>query len=101
MCGPSCVDGAGKVNWKGVAYYNRLIDYLLERGNYPNNMKSSIFFLLILVFSTLVNIGSFKFSNLEIFFGITGITPYANLYHYDLPEALEKKYKGLLSPEVV
>ncbi|KAK9278468.1 hypothetical protein L1049_028033 [Liquidambar formosana] len=54
-------DGAGKVNWKGVAYYNRLIDYMLEKG----------------------------------------ITPYANLYHYDLPEALEKKYKGLLSRKVV
>ncbi|KAF6148743.1 hypothetical protein GIB67_019351 [Kingdonia uniflora] len=54
-------DGEGKVNWKGVAYYNRLIDYLLEKG----------------------------------------ITPYANLYHYDLPEALEKKYNGLLSRRVV
>jgi len=30
-----------------------------------------------------------------------GITPYANLYHYDLPAALEEKYKGLLSPQVV
>ncbi|KAJ6411331.1 hypothetical protein OIU84_007986 [Salix udensis] len=50
-------DGAGKVNWKGVAYYNRLIDYMIEKG----------------------------------------ITPYANLYHYDLPLALEKKYNGLLS----
>ncbi|KAL5721996.1 beta-glucosidase [Ranunculus cassubicifolius] len=54
-------DGAGKVNWKGVDYYNRLIDYLLLKG----------------------------------------ITPYANLVHYDLPEALEKKYKGFLSREVV
>ncbi|KAK6925331.1 Glycoside hydrolase family 1 [Dillenia turbinata] len=26
-------EGVGKVNWKGVAYYNRLINYLLERGN--------------------------------------------------------------------
>ncbi|KAH9611372.1 hypothetical protein KSS87_016106 [Heliosperma pusillum] len=54
-------EGAGKINWKGVAYYNRLIDYLLERG----------------------------------------ITPYANLYHYDLPLALENKYMGLLSRKVV
>ncbi|PIA63736.1 hypothetical protein AQUCO_00201227v1 [Aquilegia coerulea] len=54
-------NGAGKVNWKGVAYYNRLIDYLLQKG----------------------------------------ITPYANLYHYDLPDALEKKYQGLLSRQVV
>lgn len=27
-------EGVGKVNWKGVAYYNRLIDYLLEKGMY-------------------------------------------------------------------
>lgn len=25
-------DGTGKVNWKGVAYYNRLINYLIEKG---------------------------------------------------------------------
>ncbi|KAL9237910.1 hypothetical protein vseg_012403 [Gypsophila vaccaria] len=54
-------EGTGKINWEGVAYYNRLIDYLLKRG----------------------------------------ITPYANLYHYDMPLALEKKYLGLLSPNVV
>ncbi|KAK9106704.1 hypothetical protein Syun_022715 [Stephania yunnanensis] len=54
-------DGSGKVNWKGVAYYNRLIDYMIK----------------------------------------TGITPYANLYHYDLPEALERRYKGLLGHQVV
>ncbi|KAL5722000.1 beta-glucosidase [Ranunculus cassubicifolius] len=54
-------DGVGKVNWKGVDYYNRLIDYLILKG----------------------------------------ITPYTNLVHYDLPEALEKKYKGFLSREVV
>ncbi|KAK1565715.1 hypothetical protein Q3G72_033155 [Acer saccharum] len=53
--------GTGKVNWKGVAYYNRLINYLLEKG----------------------------------------ITPYAHLYHFDLPDALEKKYNGLLSDKVV
>ncbi|GMH05532.1 hypothetical protein Nepgr_007372 [Nepenthes gracilis] len=54
-------EGTGRVNWKGVAYYNRLINYLLKRG----------------------------------------ITPYANLYHYDLPLALEKKYLGLLNRRVV
>jgi hypothetical protein len=26
------VDGTGKVNWKGVAYYNRLINYMLKIG---------------------------------------------------------------------
>ncbi|CAL9116888.1 unnamed protein product [Musa acuminata var. zebrina] len=54
-------EGEGRVNWKGVAYYNRLINYMQQRG----------------------------------------ITPYANLYHYDLPEALEKKYNGLLSRRIV
>ncbi|XP_043694664.1 beta-glucosidase 44-like [Telopea speciosissima] len=54
-------NGSGKVNWKGVAYYNRLINYLLLRG----------------------------------------IIPYANLYHYDLPLALEQKYGGLLNRQVV
>ncbi|GAB4851995.1 hypothetical protein Ancab_016186 [Ancistrocladus abbreviatus] len=54
-------DGAGRVNWKGVAYYNRLINFMLERG----------------------------------------ITPYANLYHYDLPLTLEKKYNGWLNRRVV
>lgn len=53
--------GAGTVNWKGVAYYNRLIDYMISQG----------------------------------------ITPYANLYHYDLPQALQEKYLGLLSKRVV
>ncbi|KAL0690740.1 hypothetical protein Bca4012_090419 [Brassica carinata] len=54
-------EGTGKINWKGVDYYNRLINYLIQKG----------------------------------------ITPYANLYHYDLPLALEKKYKGLLDRQVV
>ncbi|KAK6921262.1 Glycoside hydrolase family 1 [Dillenia turbinata] len=27
-------EGVGKVNWKGVAYYNRLIDYMLKRVTY-------------------------------------------------------------------
>ncbi|KAJ4832332.1 Beta-glucosidase 44 [Turnera subulata] len=54
-------NGTGEVNWEGVAYYNRLIDYMIKKG----------------------------------------ITPYANLYHYDLPLALEKKYLGLLNRQVV
>ncbi|WCJ42049.1 beta glucosidase 43 [Euphorbia peplus] len=53
--------GTGEINWKGVAYYNRLINYMIKKG----------------------------------------ITPYANLYHYDMPLALEKKYLGLLDERVV
>uniref|UniRef100_A0A9I9DER5 Beta-glucosidase 44-like n=1 Tax=Cucumis melo TaxID=3656 RepID=A0A9I9DER5_CUCME len=54
-------NGTGEVNWKGVAYYNRLIDYMIQQG----------------------------------------ITPYANLYHYDLPLALQERYGGLLDKQIV
>ncbi|OAY65564.1 Beta-glucosidase 1 [Ananas comosus] len=54
-------EGVGKVNWEGVAYYNRLIDYMIKQG----------------------------------------ITPYANLYHYDLPLALHEEYLGWLNPKIV
>ncbi|CAL4918591.1 unnamed protein product [Urochloa decumbens] len=30
-----------------------------------------------------------------------GLTPYANLNHYDIPLALQKKYKGWLGPKIV
>lgn len=53
--------GTGQINYKGVRYYNKLIDYLLERG----------------------------------------ITPYANLYHYDLPEGLENAFGGWLDSRIV
>ncbi|KAL3818628.1 hypothetical protein ACJIZ3_004533 [Penstemon smallii] len=54
-------NGTGKVNKKGVAYYNRLINYMLKKG----------------------------------------ITPYPNLCHYDLPQALQDRYNGWLSRKVV
>ncbi|KAL6494911.1 Beta-glucosidase 44 [Orobanche gracilis] len=54
-------NGTGKVNMKGVAYYNRLINYMLKKG----------------------------------------ITPYPNLNHYDLPEALQDRYNGWLGRQVV
>ncbi|XP_021296600.1 beta-glucosidase 44-like [Herrania umbratica] len=54
-------EGTGRVNWKGVDYYNRLIDYLIKKG----------------------------------------ITPYGNLYHYDLPLALQEKYNGWLNRQSV
>ncbi|KAL6010914.1 Beta-glucosidase 44 [Asimina triloba] len=41
--------GRGKVNWKGVAYYNRLIDYLIKKG------EISQFDSLIDLFNNLTN----------------------------------------------
>ncbi|CAH9084835.1 unnamed protein product [Cuscuta epithymum] len=54
-------NGTGKINWKGVRYYNRLINYMLQKG----------------------------------------ITPYANLNHYDLPQALQDRYGGWLDRRVI
>ncbi|KAK1388192.1 Beta-glucosidase 44 [Heracleum sosnowskyi] len=53
--------GTGLINWNGVAYYNRLIDYMLEKG----------------------------------------ITPFVNLNHYDIPQALQERYNGFLSRKIV
>ncbi|TYI18418.1 hypothetical protein ES332_A07G089000v1 [Gossypium tomentosum] len=54
-------EGVGRVNWEGVDYYNRLINYLVKKG----------------------------------------ITPYGNLYHYDLPQALQEKYNGFLNRQIM
>ncbi|WOK97506.1 hypothetical protein Cni_G06214 [Canna indica] len=54
-------NGTGYINWEGVDYYDRLINYMLSKG----------------------------------------ITPYANLYHFDLPLALQNEYLGWLSPKIV
>ncbi|XP_077234207.1 beta-glucosidase 44-like [Tasmannia lanceolata] len=54
-------DGVGRINKKGVHYYNNLINYILKKG----------------------------------------ITPYVTLVHYDIPEALERKFGGLLNQKIV
>jgi beta-glucosidase len=54
-------NGTGKVNEKGVDYYNRLVDTLLKHG----------------------------------------IMPHPTLYHWDLPQALQDKYLGWQSREIV
>ncbi|KAL6598435.1 hypothetical protein ACP70R_046134 [Stipagrostis hirtigluma subsp. patula] len=41
------------------------------------------------------------YNNLIDYLLLKGITPYVNLYHYDLPLALEKKYGGWLNANMV
>lgn len=82
------------MNWKGVAYYNRLINYLIERGDFPGKFSVTTK-LAVSVSFLMINYSANRM------YRFAGITPYANLYHYDLPQALEVKYKGLLSPRVV
>ncbi|KAF8733779.1 hypothetical protein HU200_014626 [Digitaria exilis] len=41
------------------------------------------------------------YNNLIDYMCKQGLTPYVNLNHYDLPLALQKKYKGWLSPKIV
>lgn len=84
------LDGEGKVNEEGVQYYNNLIDYLIKEGN-DSNME-------ILHSTILQHIMSLS----ECFFqNWAGLTPYVNLNHYDIPLALQKKYKGWLGPKIV
>lgn len=35
-------EGTGKVNWEGVAYYNRLINYMLKKGSHNNGNKGRV-----------------------------------------------------------
>ncbi|CAN6292178.1 unnamed protein product [Urochloa humidicola] len=41
------------------------------------------------------------YNNLIDYMVKKGVTPYANLNHYDIPLALQKKYKGWLGPKIV
>jgi hypothetical protein len=37
------IAGAGKVNWKGVAYYNGLINYMLQIGKCIDRIALEMF----------------------------------------------------------
>jgi beta-glucosidase len=87
------VDGEGKINEEGVAYYDNLIDYLLHKGSY---VSTTLFQILWNFNGNLDTLISEQFHDNE-----AGITPYVNLHHYDLPLALEKKYRGWLNAKTL
>lgn len=47
------LDGRGKVNWKGVAYYNKLINYLLKRGENKQKIYQTLLSFHLLIDQTL------------------------------------------------
>jgi len=81
------------VNQEGVDYYNRLIDYMLQQGKFLH-MAVSIYVCFQETFKFLIKVFIPPIKK-------SGITPYANLYHYDLPLALHEQYLGWLSPKIV
>jgi beta-glucosidase len=87
-------DGTGKPNEEGLSYYNSLIDVLLAKGilfstfQYLHFAKlpTPIFMIALLQCSYICQ---------------SGIQPYATLFHWDLPQALEDKYGGWLNSQIV
>ena len=47
------LDGRRKVNWKGVAYYNKLINYLLKRGENKQKIYQTLLSFHLLIDQTL------------------------------------------------
>ncbi|URD79843.1 Glycosyl hydrolase family 1 [Musa troglodytarum] len=146
-------NGTGSINWEGVDYYDRLIDYLILQGMHslttqtsalrgmetesrtgshsmsPGwcrllvDQKGKIGIILDFVWYEAYthsandeaaaqrardfNIGCINWEGVDYYdrlidyLILQGITPYANLYHYDLPLALHKEYLGWLSPKIV
>jgi beta-glucosidase/6-phospho-beta-glucosidase/beta-galactosidase len=86
------VDGtlSGGVNQVGIDHYNSVINELLKNGEKPCVrfiiLKIQISYYLLLVCACLtlsvVNVG---------------IEPFVTLMHFDMPQALEDDYGGLLS----
>lgn len=83
-------DGLGtKVNEKGIAYYNSLIDALLEKGDLLCTHRHTP------PLSYLLCPG-------EHLHALTpGIQPYVTLYHWDLPHNLHESIGGWLSEKIV
>lgn len=79
----SFADGLGtKVNEEGIAYYNNLINALLERGTISYDLG---FFSISMHLKSCI---------------CAGIEPYITLYHWDLPLHLHQTMLGWLNKEI-
>lgn len=85
----SLIDGTGEPNQEGINYYNNLIDALLEKGISVKYHLDFTFYMTSTITEALAIVV------------LSGIQPYVTLYHWDLPQALEDKYEGWLSRQIV
>lgn len=81
-------DGVGQVNQAGIDHYNKLINALLAKGEWQQNLFP------VRVDELLKESDRWKKN-------LAGIQPYVTLYHWDLPQALEDKYNGWLNRQIV
>ncbi len=91
------LDGKGPIaNKEGIAYYNRLIDALLENGTSLSSPLPNIWFKCLKV------LGFKDGLVLNLMHGLwIGIQPYVTLFHFDLPQAFQDSFGGWRSPLIV
>lgn len=92
----------GGVNIAGISYYNKLINALLLKGLLsPNNFTVYILYAAVYSVNTINSFITIKFSAKRLFSAIflcPGIQPFVSLTHFDVPQELEDRYGGFLSP---
>jgi beta-glucosidase/6-phospho-beta-glucosidase/beta-galactosidase len=100
---PHRADGRGKINPKGLEYYNNLIHELILHGKinfsiwtwHPRVAVVATF--LPVVASLRSSPWSSRSTNINYVTSVSGIQPHVTIYHFDLPQSLQNEYGGLLS----
>jgi beta-glucosidase len=82
---------SGGINREGVNYYNNLINELLSKG-------MRVLMILLDQLHSLLHLMNYLRYNPCAY---AGMQPYGTLFHWDSPQALEDKYEGFLSPNIV